>query len=89
MVPDFFIHSRGKFFSSNRTCKIKIVLFFQTECSRWKFKFHFFKTSLILVSGFCSGFSVLNGTDLCNFGKCNSETKFTRVLNFTDHLPNP
>ena len=22
-------------------------------------------------------------------GKCNSEMKFTRVLNFADHLPNP
>ena len=22
-------------------------------------------------------------------GKCNSEMKFTRVLNFTGHLPNP
>ena len=54
-----FSSSRGKFFGSNRTSKIKVVLFFQMECSRWKFKFPFFKPSLILVSGFCSGFSVL------------------------------
>ena len=87
-----FSSSRGKFFGSNRTSKIKVVLFFRMECSRWKFKFPFFKPSLILVSGFCSWFFGFKMELICVniiIGKCNSEMKFTRVLNFTDHLPNP